>query len=148
MTGRIFSTIVFAPISYICDFSFSVRLRKLSNSAICLFTLSVSSSICSSFLSFFFLKKDFFLSGSSESASEASASAFSAVSAVSSVDVTFSSSLVSEAFSSVEDSIASSNTFSSISDIYEPPFYVCSLSLFKIPSKEFFKVFRLSITFS
>ena len=33
-TGRIFSMISFAPTSYIWDFSFSVRLRKLSNSAI------------------------------------------------------------------------------------------------------------------
>ena len=53
-------------------FSFSVRLRKLSNSAIWRCTRSVSSSICVSFLSFFFLKKPFFGASSVSDASDAS----------------------------------------------------------------------------
>lgn len=58
-TGSIFSTISLAPMIYILDFSFSVLLRKLSNSAMFRFSLSVSSSICCSNLSFsfFFLPK-------------------------------------------------------------------------------------------
>ena len=73
-TGRIFSIISFAPMIYMLDFSFSVRLRKLSNSAMFRFKRSVRSSICcSSLLSFFFLpKKDVFPFDSFSSAASAS----------------------------------------------------------------------------
>ena len=56
-TGRIFSTISFCPMMYMLDFSFSVLLRKLSNSAMVRFRRSVSSSTFCSDLSFFFFPK-------------------------------------------------------------------------------------------
>ena len=94
----------FAPISYIADFSFSVRFRKLSNSAIVRFRRSVSSSICSSFLSFFLEKNPFFSfspSGACASSEEASFSFTASASAWVSVSFTCSSFAASAALESI-----------------------------------------------
>ena len=73
-TGRIFSTISFAPMMYMLDFSFSVLLRKLSNSAMVRFRRSVSSSTFCSDLSFFFFPKKEVFDFSSFLSSEAASS--------------------------------------------------------------------------